>query len=107
MLQTIDAYCRNLNLGLMTKARACEGACEVWRLGVTFHVPRSVQKCEGMNLTLPSELPFWELESQWSPESSESDCRGQNRLDWWITYIIGNILERKCLKWVYMTHLGH
>jgi hypothetical protein len=26
-------------------------------------------------LTLPNELPLWELESQWIPESSRSDCR--------------------------------
>jgi hypothetical protein len=31
-------------------------------------------------LTLPSELPLWELESQWTPKFSESDCRGQNSL---------------------------
>jgi hypothetical protein len=26
-------------------------------------------------LTLPNELPLWELEYQWTPESSGSDCR--------------------------------
>jgi len=49
-------------------------------------------------LTLPSELPFWELESQLTPESSEGDCRGQNSLDWDIPYIIGKLLERRCLN---------
>jgi hypothetical protein len=28
--------------------------------------------------TLPSELPFWELEFRWTAKSSENDCRGQN-----------------------------
>jgi hypothetical protein len=30
-----------------------------------------------MNLTLPNELPFWELESPWTLESSNGDFRGQ------------------------------
>jgi hypothetical protein len=41
-----------LSLGLATKARACEGV----RQGnprVTFHAPRSVGKCEGMNPHTP------------------------------------------------------
>jgi hypothetical protein len=41
--------CRNPNLGLTTKARACEGACQEWSPRVTFHAPKSVGKCEGMN----------------------------------------------------------
>jgi hypothetical protein len=41
-------------------------------------VQKSVRK---WTLTLPSELSFWELESQWIPESLEGDCRGQNPLD--------------------------
>jgi hypothetical protein len=56
-------------------------------------------------LTLPSELPFWELESRWTPKFSKSDCRGQNPLDWTIPYIIGKVLEPRCLKWACMTHL--
>jgi hypothetical protein len=60
---------------------------------------------EGMNPTLPSELPLWELESRWISESSKSDWRRQNPLDWKVPYIIENILERKCLKWARMTHL--
>jgi hypothetical protein len=56
-------------------------------------------------LTLPSELPPWELESQWTPESSESNCRGQNPLYWGVPYIIEKIFEIKCLKLVCMTHL--
>jgi hypothetical protein len=55
--------------------------------------------------TLPSELPFWELESRWTQKFLESDCRGHNPLDWGVPYIIGNILERRCLKWARMTHL--
>jgi hypothetical protein len=41
----------------------------------------------------------------WSLESSKKDCRGQNPLDWEVLYIIRKILELRCLKWAYMTHL--
>jgi hypothetical protein len=56
-------------------------------------------------LTLPRQLPFWEMESQWIPETSESDCRGQNSMAYGILYIIGKILKRRCLKWAYIAHL--
>jgi hypothetical protein len=55
--------------------------------------------------TFPNELPLWELESKWTPESSKGDCMGQNSLDWEVPYIIGKLLELRCLKWTHMTHL--
>jgi len=57
-------------------------------------------------LTLPRELPLWELESQWILEFSKIDYRGQNPLDWRVIYIIGKLLKLKCLKWTSMTHLN-
>jgi hypothetical protein len=36
-------------------------------------------------LTLPSGLPFWELESLWSLKFSKSDFRVQNSLHWKIS----------------------
>jgi len=56
--------------------------------------------------TLTIELPLWELESLWTPESSKSDYRGQNPLDWKVPYIIRKLLKPRCLKWACMTHLG-
>jgi hypothetical protein len=56
-------------------------------------------------LTLPSELPLQELKSQWTIESSRSNCRGQNPLNWIFLYIIAKLLKRRCFKWAYMTHL--
>ncbi len=53
----INLLCCNLSLGLVTKARACEGACQEWNLGITFHVPKSLEKCEGMN----PHTPKWAL----------------------------------------------
>ncbi len=67
------------------------------------------QECKrvwGMNPTLPNELPLWELESQWTPEFSEGDCRGWNSLDWEVPSIIGKLLKHWGLKWARMTHLG-
>jgi hypothetical protein len=56
--------------------------------------------------TLSNELPLWELESRWTPKSSKNDCMGQKSLDWRNFYIIGNLLERRHLKWDHMTHWG-
>ncbi len=57
-------------------------------------------------LTFSSELSLWELEFQWTPEFSENDCKGQNSLNWRIPYIIGKLLESKCLKGAHTTHLN-
>jgi hypothetical protein len=54
-------------------------------------------------LTLLSELPFWELESRWTPKFSESDYRGQNSMDWGVPYTIEFFLELRCLKWAHIT----
>jgi len=56
-------------------------------------------------LTLPNELPLWKLESWWTPEFSKSNCRGQNPSDGRVLFIIGKLLELRCLKWARITHL--
>jgi hypothetical protein len=56
-------------------------------------------------LTLPNELPLWELESWWSPKFSESNFRGQNPLNWRLPYITRKLLKFRCLKWACMIHL--
>jgi hypothetical protein len=45
------------------------------------------------------------MEYWWTSKSSNGDCRGQNAMDWGIPYIIGKILEHRCLKCTRMTHL--
>jgi hypothetical protein len=55
--------------------------------------------------TLPRQLPFWEMEFQWTLKTSESNFRGQNSISCGILYIIGNILECRCLKWARIVHL--
>jgi hypothetical protein len=72
---------RNPSLAFATKARACEGASQEQSPRVTFHVLRSIGKCEGMNPTFPSELPLWELESQWTLEYLKGNFRGKNSFD--------------------------
>jgi hypothetical protein len=44
-------------------------------------------------LTFPSELPFWELESQWTTKSLEGDLLESKPIGWKILYIIGKILK--------------
>jgi hypothetical protein len=46
-------YCRNPNLGLMTKARAYNCVGQEGNLGVTSHAPGNVGECEGMNPHIP------------------------------------------------------
>jgi hypothetical protein len=69
-----------------------------------FMLSKVQESAREWTFTLPSEPSFWELEFQWTPKFSKGDCRGS--LDWKVLYIIGNLLELKCLKWVCMTHLG-
>jgi hypothetical protein len=49
----VGEECHNPSFGLVTKARACEGAGPERSPRITFHAFRSVGKCEGMNLHTP------------------------------------------------------
>jgi hypothetical protein len=53
----MKCFCYNPNLGLMIKARACKCVSQKWSLRVAFHVPRSVEECEGMNPHTPKRAP--------------------------------------------------
>jgi hypothetical protein len=97
--------CCNPNLGLVTKARACEGVNQEWNPGVSFQLLGVWESVRKWTPTLPNELPLWELESQWTPKILKSVFRGQKPLDWRFFYIIRNLLECRCLKWARMTHL--
>jgi hypothetical protein len=52
-LQHVYISCHNPNFGLATKVRACKSARQEGSLRVTFHVPGSAKKCEGMNPHTP------------------------------------------------------
>ncbi len=45
--------CRNPSLGLSTKAKACKDAGQEGSPRVTFHAPKNVGQCEGMNPYIP------------------------------------------------------
>jgi len=45
------------------------------------------------------------MESRWTPETSESDFRGQNSIAYNVLYIIGKLLELRFLKWSRIAHL--
>jgi len=45
------------------------------------------------------------MESQWTPEISESDFRGQNSMACDVLYIIEKLLELRYLKWARIAYL--
>ncbi len=87
-----------LALGLRPK----QGLARLWAKRRSLGVKGSVRE---WTLTLPRELPPWELESQWTHECSENGCKNQNPMDWRVLYTIGKLLKCRCQKWVRMTHL--
>ncbi len=50
--------CCNPRLGLATKLMACKGVGRDRSLRVTFHAPKSVGGCEGMNPHTPKCAPI-------------------------------------------------
>jgi len=50
--------CRNPNLGLATKARACKVAGQEGSLGVMLHALRNARKCEGIDPHTPKGTPI-------------------------------------------------
>jgi len=68
-------------------------------------VLESVRECERVNTHTPKATPTWVMESRWTPETSESDCKGQNSMDCGVLYIIGKLLELRCLKRALIAHL--
>jgi len=67
--------------------------------------PRVKESVREWTPTFPKGFPFRELESQWTPECSESNCKGQNSMDWKVLYTIGKLLKHRYLKWACITHL--
>jgi hypothetical protein len=45
------------------------------------------------------------MESRWTPETSESDFKGQTSMDCGVFYINGKLLKLICLKWACIAHL--
>jgi hypothetical protein len=78
--------------------KACKGAGQVWRLGITFHVPGTVRECEGMNSHTPKWAPVLRVEVPMNSWIFREWLQGSKPIGL-------KILERKCLKWACMTHL--
>jgi hypothetical protein len=98
-------YVVTLTLGSQPKQRACKVQVRT-KPGSHILMPSGMQKSvKERTFTLPSELPCWELESQWTPECSESDYKGQNPMGWGVLCTIIKILKCRCLKWARITHL--
>jgi len=91
------------------KAKALQGCGPRRSRGVTPTYSRECKKVWGnvreWTLTLPRQLPLWEMESRWTPETSENDCKGQTSMSCGVPDIIGKLLERRCLKWARSAHL--
>ncbi len=101
----LQLQCRSFNLGLATKAKGLQRCGPRLSPEVAFSCPEVQKSVRERTLTLPSKLPCWELESRWTPECSESDCKGQNSMAWGFFYTIEKLLKCRCLKWACITHL--
>jgi hypothetical protein len=72
----------------------------------SHHILPGVWECvRDWTLTLPRQLPLWEMESRWTPKTSENYLKGQNSMACDVFYIIRKLLECKCLKWARIAHL--
>jgi hypothetical protein len=96
----------NLNPNSWPRQGAWKGAGRKCNPGATFTFSKTWKSMREWAHTFPSGLSLWELESPWTLESSKSDWRNQNSLDWWFFYIVENLLRHRCLKWTCMIHLS-
>ncbi len=106
-LHQLECHYCNPSLGLTTKARGCKVAGQEGSMGVMPHAPGSARKCEGIEPHTPKGTPT--LESRWTLECLESNCKGQNPMDRRVLYIIGKLLKCRCLiglAWPF-GHLKH
>jgi hypothetical protein len=94
-------YCRNPSFGLATKAKGgckvagqeerspgvkAKGLARVWPRKARelrqeeareSHriLPGVLESVREWTLTFPRQLPLWEMDSRWTPKTSESDCK--------------------------------
>jgi len=94
-----------LVLGSRLRQRGCKSAGQEEAWGSHHIGSGEWESVREWTLTLPRQLPFWEMESRWTSEILESNFRGQNSMACDVLYIIGNLLELRCLKWARIVHL--
>ncbi len=71
----------------------------------TLHAPRSAKSVREWTLTLPSELPLWELESQMDSWIFRVRLQGPKPIGWKSSSYHWKLLKLRCLKWACITHL--
>jgi hypothetical protein len=75
--------CNNLRLGLATKTKGCKVAGQMGDPGVTSHAPGSAKSVRESTLTFPSELPWWELDSQMDSQNFKERFHGSKLNGLW------------------------
>jgi hypothetical protein len=98
-------HCRNPSFGLATKVKGLQGCGPKGNPGVTSHTPRSVGKCEGVNLHTPKATPTLGDGVSVDSQNFKERFQGQNSMACGVLYIIGKLLECRCLKWACIAHL--
>jgi hypothetical protein len=93
-----------LALGLRPRERGCKVAGQKGDLGVTSHAFGSAKSVREWTLTLPSDLPCWELESRNDSRIFKAWLQG-SKLFALKSFIIEKILKCRCLKWACIAHL--
>jgi hypothetical protein len=97
--------CRNPSLGLVTKAKACEGVGQVGSPRVIFHAPGSEIECEGMNLHIPKWAPTLGVRVLVDSWIFIEQLQGSKTIGLKSFLYHWKALELIYLKWVCMTHL--
>jgi hypothetical protein len=104
-LEKLQFRCCNPSLGLMTEVRACKGAGQVWRPGVTSHALENVGKFEGMNPHTPKWAPILEVGVPMEFWIFKNQLQGSKPSGFKHSLYHWKYLELRCLKWPCMTHL--
>jgi len=98
--------CHNPSFGLVTKAKGLQGCGPKESPGVTSHTPGNVGKFEGVNLHTSKATPTLGDGVLMDSQNFKSDFRGQISMVCDVLYVIGKLLDRKCLKWACIVHLN-
>jgi len=98
-------YCCNPSFGFATKVKGLQGCGPRESSGVTSHTLRSVGKCEGVNPHTPKATPTLGDGVSVNSQNFIKWFQGSNSMACSVLYIIGKLLERRCLKWALIAHL--
>jgi hypothetical protein len=96
---------RNISFGLATKAKGLQRCGPKGSPGITSHTPGSVGKCEGVNPHIPKATPTLGDGVLVDFQNFRERFQGSKLNDCGIFYIIGKLLEHRCLKWACIAHL--